>query len=68
MEDFIQITVSDLFPFWLCQPRWVEDIKVAEQALKIWPRVNKYVQTAKSKRRTAASAFFVFVASALKLS
>ena len=34
-EDFIQITGSDLFPFEFGQHRWVEDIKVAEQALKI---------------------------------
>ena len=40
-EDFIQITGSDLYPFWLCQHRWVEDIKVVEQALEIWPHVNK---------------------------
>ena len=33
-EDFIQITGSDLLPFQFCQHRWVEDIKVAEQALK----------------------------------
>ena len=34
-EDFIQITGSDMFPFRFCQHRWVEDIKVAEQASKI---------------------------------
>ena len=39
-EDFIQITGSDLFPFQFCQHRGVEDIKVTEQALKIWPHVN----------------------------
>ena len=44
-EVFIQITGSDLFPFWFCQHRWTEDIKVAEQALKAWPRVYKYVKT-----------------------
>ena len=33
-EDFIQITGSDLLPFQFCQYRWVEYIKVAEQALK----------------------------------
>ena len=56
-EDFIQITGSDLFPFWFCQHGWVEDIKVAEQALRIWPNVNKYVKTVKSERRAPASAF-----------
>ena len=42
----------------------MEDIKVAEQALKIWPHVNKYVKPVKSERRAAASAFFVFIVSA----
>ena len=32
--------------------------------MKIWPHVNKYVKTVKSERRTAASAFCVFIASA----
>ena len=65
-EDYIQITGSDLFPFRFCQHRWVEDIKVAEQALKIWPHVNKYayVKTVKSERKASASASFVSVASA----
>ena len=63
-EGFIQITGSDLFPFQFCQHRWVEDIKVAKQALKIWPLVNKYFKTVKSEKRTPASASFVSVASA----
>ena len=33
MKDFIQITGSDLYLFRFCQDRWVEDIKVSEQAL-----------------------------------
>ena len=45
----------------------VEDIKVAEQALKIWSHVNKYVKTVKSEKRAVASAFFVSVASACDL-
>ena len=63
-EGFIQITGCHLFPFQFCQHRWVEDIKVAEQALKIWRHVNKYVKTVKSERKAPASASFVFVASA----
>ena len=46
-KNFVQITGSNLFPFRFCQHRSVEDIKVAEQALKIWPNVNKYVKTVK---------------------
>ena len=40
-ENFIQISSNELFPFRFCQHRWVEDIEDAEQALKIWPYVNK---------------------------
>ena len=53
-----------MFPFQFCQHRWAKDIKFAEQALKIWHHVNKYVKTVKSERRAAASASFVFVATA----
>ena len=63
-EGFIQITGSDLYSFQFGQHRWVEDIKVAEQALKIWPHLNRYVKTVKSERRAAASVSFVFVATA----
>ena len=40
-EDFIQITGSDLYPFQFWQHKWVEDIKIVEQALEIWIHVNK---------------------------
>ena len=63
-EDFIQITGSDLFSFQFCQHRWIEDIKVAEQALKVWPHVNKYVKIVKSETKAPASTSFVSVASA----
>ena len=59
-EGFIQITGSDLYPFQFGQYRWVENIKVAEQALKIWPHLNRYVKTVKSERRAPASVFFCF--------
>ena len=42
----------------------MEDITVAEQALKIWPHVNKYVKTVKSGKRAPASDSQVSVASA----
>ena len=55
-----------MYPFRLCQHRWVEDIKLAKQALDIWPYVNKqaYVKTVNSERKAPASASFVSVASA----
>ena len=65
-EVLIQITGSDLFPIRLCQHRWAEDIKVAEQDLKIRPHVNKYIKTVKSERRAAASAFFCFCGNCMR--
>ena len=53
-----------MYSFRLCQHRWVEGIKVAEQALKIWPHVNKYAKTVKSERTAPASVSFVSVISA----
>ena len=51
-----------MYPFRLCQHRWVEDVKVAEQALEIWPHVNKYayVKTVKSERKAPAFASVAF--------
>ena len=34
-EVFIQITGIELFSLWFCHHRWAEDIKIAEQDLKI---------------------------------
>ena len=44
-EDFIQETGSEVFPLQFCQHRWVEDIKVANRNLQIWPHIDKYVKT-----------------------
>ena len=61
-EDFIQITGSDVFPLQFCQHRWVEDIKVADRALQIWPHVDKYVKTvAKEGRAPTSVSFFTLI-------
>ena len=44
-EYFIQITGSDLFPFWFCQHRWLEDFKVAEQAFENLASCQQICQT-----------------------
>ena len=43
-EDYSAITRSNKFPLPFCGNRWVEDKKVAERALQIWPAVMVYVK------------------------
>ena len=42
-EDYQQITGSTVFPLPFCGHRWVEDKKVADRALEIWPNIVKYI-------------------------
>lgn len=42
-EDFSQLTNSTIFPLQFCPHRWVENVIVAERALKIWDNVLNYV-------------------------
>ena len=42
-EDYMKITGSEIFPQQFCGHRWLEDKKVAERALEIWPNITAYV-------------------------
>ena len=42
--DYISITECDKFPFAYCATRWVEDKKVADRAVEIWPNIKKVVE------------------------
>ena len=42
-EDYTKITESEVFPQQFCGHRWLEDKKVAERALEIWPNITAYV-------------------------
>ena len=42
-EDFTTITGSTKFPLQFCGTRWVEDVRVAERAVSLWPFIEKYV-------------------------
>lgn len=44
-EDFTSLTGSSDFPLEHCQHRWVENVEVAERALKVWPHVKKFIQS-----------------------
>lgn len=42
--DYISITECDEFPFAFCATRWVEDMKVANRAVELWPNIKKVVE------------------------
>ena len=46
IEDYMKITESEVFPQQFCGHRWLEDKKVAERALEIWPNITAYVTEA----------------------
>ena len=41
--DYTKITESEVFPQQFCGQRWLEDKKVAERSLEIWPNITSYV-------------------------
>ena len=43
-EDYSAVNGSNRFPLLLCGNRWVEDKKVVEGALQIWPDVMVYIK------------------------
>ena len=43
-DDYTTVTGSTVFPLKFCATRWIEDHRVAERALEIWPNVEKYIQ------------------------
>ena len=67
-EDYTSVTESTVFPLNFCATRWVEDDRVAQRALEIWPNVQKYIKEvlkwSKSKQPTSAS--FATIAKATK--
>lgn len=67
-EDYTKITKSDIFPLPFCGHRWIEDKKVAERALEIWPNITTYVTEIlkKPKSQIPTSSAFVTVKSAVQ--
>ena len=67
-EDYTSITDSTIFPLNFCATRWVEDDKVAQRALEIWPNVQKYIKEVlkRSKSKQPTSASFATIAKATK--
>jgi hypothetical protein len=42
-EDYIIITGNSSFPKSFCATRWLDDLPVAQRAIKIWDNIKKYV-------------------------
>ena len=42
--DYISIAECNKFPFAYCATRWVEDKKVADRAVEIWPNIKRVVE------------------------
>ena len=43
-RDYTTMSVSTVFPMKFCAIQWVENDRVAERALEIWPNVEKYIK------------------------
>ena len=67
-EDYTKITGSRVFPQQFCGHRWLEDKKVAERALEIWPNINVFITETlkKPKNQIPTSASFATVRSAVQ--
>ncbi|XP_063219581.1 uncharacterized protein LOC134529431 [Bacillus rossius redtenbacheri] len=57
--DFIRITGSDLFPLKFCAVRWLDNVCVANRALKLLPYLLKYIQSLCSKSEPKCASFMV---------
>lgn len=42
--DYISITECNKFPFAYCATCWVEDKKVADRIVEVWPNIKKVVE------------------------
>ena len=43
-DDFKEVTGTTVFTCKFCATRWIEDSRVAERALEIWPNIEKYIK------------------------
>ena len=66
-QDYIKVTRSEMFSLTFCDHRWIEDKKVAERALQIWPHIFTYIceTLKKSKSQIPTSSSFSSLRSAV---
>ena len=67
-EDYSQITGLKVFPLPFSGTRWIEDKKVADRALEIWPNITKCVNETlkKPKSQVPTSVYFAMLKSAVQ--
>ena len=66
-EDYIRIAGSEVFPLEFCGHRWLEDKRVTERALEIWPSLTTLITETlkKPKNQVPSSSSFSTVKSAV---
>ena len=42
-KDYTKMTGSEVFPLQFCGHRWLEDKRVAERAVEMWPSLTTYI-------------------------
>ena len=59
-EDYIKVTGSEMFALQFCGHRWIEDRKVAERALQIWPHIITFIcETLKKSKESNSLLKFI---------
>ena len=66
-EDYTKMTGSEVFPLQFCGHRWLENKRVAERAVEIWPSLTTYITEIlkKPKSQVPTSSSFSTVKSAV---
>ena len=67
-EDYQKLTGSKVFPLPFSGTRWIEDKKVADRAIQIWPNIIKYINETlkKPKSQVPTSSYFAKIRSAVQ--
>ena len=66
-ENYTKMTGSEVFPLQFCGHRWLEDKRVAERAVEMWPSLTTYIteMLKKLKSQVPTSSSFSTVKSAV---
>ena len=59
-EDYTKMTGSEVFPLQFCGHRWLEDKRVAERAVEMWPSLTTYI-TEILKKPKSQGPYFQFI-------
>ena len=59
-EDYTKMTGSEVFPLQFCGHRWLEDKRVAERAVEMWPSLTTYITEILKKPKSQVPNFSSF--------